>query len=191
MTIFNASIVASADDAAENNNTVTIDGSVVNCNGSDQYILLRFLNVTIPGGSTINAATLNLYFTSSSWDDPDVTIHCEDVANSAAATTATSNLSSRPRTTAGTVWNVTGLGVGYETTPDFAPSVQEVTDRPDWQSGNALSAIIKGNDSASLMRIRAVDDGSGNVATISIDYTAPVASGGPVKFMYYAQVIAG
>lgn len=178
MTIFSTTITASADDAQEASGTVTIDGGALNANSTTGYTGLRFQNVTIPPGSTINTASLNVYLTSGSFDDPDITIYAEDTDDAAAFTTASNNISSRTPTTANTVWNVGSLSTGVKTSPDFAAVIQEIIDRGGWSSGNDLAIIYVGNDASSLMRIRAFDAGGGDYATLNIDYTAGSGGGG-------------
>lgn len=179
MTAFSTTIAASADDAAESAGTVTIDGSALNCGATNQYLGFRFLNVTIPAASTINTATISVYFTSGSFDDPDVTIYANDVDDAATFSTASNNISSRALTTAAATWTASGVGVGVETSPDLAAVVQEVISRGGWASGNDLAIIFKGN-STNPMRLRALDAGGGDYATINIDYTAG-GGGGPTQ----------
>jgi hypothetical protein len=171
MATFSATITASADDAQEAGGTVTIDGGALNANSTTGYTGMRFQNVTIPAGSTINTATLNVYLTSGSFDDPDITIYAEDTDDAAAFTTSANNLSSRTPTTANTVWNAASIGTGVKTSPDFAAVIQEIIDRGGWTSGNDIAILYVGNDASSLMRIRAYDAGGGDYATLNIDYT--------------------
>lgn len=178
MTIFSATITTSSDDAQETGGTVTIDGGALNANSTTGYTGFRFQNVTIPAGSTINTASLNVYLTSGSFDDPDITIYAEDTDDAATFTTAASNISGRTPTTANTVWNVTNLTTGVKTSPDFAAVIQEVIDRGGWSSGNDIAIIYVGNDASSLMRVRAYDAGGGDYATLNIDYTAGSGGGG-------------
>lgn len=173
MATFSATIIASADDAVETAGTVDITSSAININAATSYGGWRFQNVTIPQGSTINTCTMDLYFTSGSFDDPDVTIWAEDTDDAAAFTTGASNISGRTPTTATASWDVGGVGVGLETTVDFSAVVKEVVDRPGWASGNDLVVIMKGDDAGTLMRVRTYDSGSGDYGTINIDYTAP------------------
>ena len=178
MTNFSATITTSADDAQEAGGTVTLDGGALNANSTTGYSAFRFLNVTIPPGSTINTASLNVYVTSGSFDDPDVTIYAEDTDDAATFTTASNNISSRTPTTANTVWNVGSISTGVKTSPDFAAVIQEIVNRGGWSSGNDLALIYVGNDASSLMRVRAYDAGGGDYATLNIDYTAGGGGGG-------------
>lgn len=175
MTLFSATIVASADDAQEAAGTVTIDGGALNANNATGYIGLRFQNVTIPAGATINTATMDVYLVSGSFDDPDVTIYGHDTDDAGAFTTSSNDISGRTATTATASWDASGLGTGVKTTPDFASVIQEIVDRGGWASGQDIVIILKGDDAGTLLRIRAYDSGSGDYATIDIDYTAAAA----------------
>ena len=171
MTTFSTTISQSSDDAQEAAGTVTIDGGALNANSATGYFGVRFNNVTIPQGATINTATMDLYFTSGSFDDPDVTIYGEDVDDAATFTTAASSISSRAATTATASWDAASVGTGVKTSPDFASVVQEIVNRAGWASGNDMVIIFKGDDASTLMRVRAYEAGGGDYATIDIDYT--------------------
>jgi hypothetical protein len=171
VTIFNAAIAASADDAQQATTTVAITGVTIIVDGAGNWLGFRFQNVTIPQGSAINAATMSVYVQSGATDDPDVDIYCEAADNAATFAATANNISNRARTTAKTNWTAANIGTAWRTTPDFAAVVQEVTDRAGWASGNALAVIFDGL-SASALRVRAYDNGA-EYATITIDYTAP------------------
>lgn len=187
MPTFTATVNASANDADQAGSTMDITGSALNANSATQYVGYRFTNVTIPAGSTITAATLNVEVYSGSYDDPDVTIYADDSDSAAAFTTTANDISGRTQTTATTAWNATAIGTGIKTTPDFKTSVQEVIDRAGWASGNAMAIIYKGN-SGSAIRTRAWDAGTGSPAEISITYTAPAGGGQPPRTMHQTRL---
>jgi hypothetical protein len=56
--------------------------------------------------------------------------------------------------------------------------IQEIVDRAGWNSGQDMVTIFKGDDAGTLLRIAAYDGGTGNYATLNIDYTEP--SGGDI-----------
>lgn len=172
MATFSATIIASADDAQEQAGTVVIANANNTATAATHYLGFRFQNVTIPAGSTISAATLDVETTSVSFDDPDFNIHCENVDDAATFTNAANNISSRTLTTANTVWTATSIGVGVRTSPDFASAVQEVIDRAGWASGNDLNVILDGRSASTNLRVRAYDGGTGTYPTLNITYTA-------------------
>lgn len=170
MATFNTAIAASTDDADQAAGAVTTNATTLNANATSQYIGLRFLNVTIPQGATISAATLNVYFTSASFDSPNVLIYAEDVDDAATFTTGANDISGRTLTTANVAWNASNIGTGSKTSPDIATVIQEIIDRPGWASGNDIVIIIKGNSASSAMRI-ATYDSANPEAQINITYS--------------------
>lgn len=186
MAIFTKAIAASADDGFESSGTMDVTGNVININGPSMLGFWRITDVAIPPGSTINSATLALNFISGSFDDPNVTIYCEDVDDGAALTATTNDISGRTLTTASTTWNAGGIGTGIKTSPSFASSVQEVIDRGGWANENSLDVIFAGN-SGSSFRVSTWDS-TNPEAEITIDYTPPASSGATVKAMYYARL---
>lgn len=186
MTIFTTAIAASADDAYESSGSMDLTSGLILVNTANRRGGWRFTNITIPPGSTINSATIEFYITSGSYDDPNVTIFCEDVDDAAAFTTTTNDISSRALTSASTPWIASDVGTGAHSTPSFASSVQEVIDRGGWASGNDLVVIITA-DSSSTLRVASWDSANPE-AVITIDYTAPTGSGAPVKAVYYARL---
>lgn len=182
MTVFNASVTASADDAQESSGTVVIDGTNLNANAATQLSAVRFQNVTIPPGSTINSAYITINITSTSFDDPAVTIRGNGEANPAAFNTTASHLTDRFKTSASVAWTDTGLGAGAENTPSLVSLVEEIIAISGWASGNAMAFYFTGSASSSL-RFNAYDNGSG-IPSITIDYTAPSGGGQPRRTMH-------
>ena len=70
----------------------------------DQLIGMRFQEVSIPAGATINAAVLEFFPSEIRSDDIDVTIFGELIGDSPAFTTANSDLSGRTPTAASANW---------------------------------------------------------------------------------------
>ena len=186
MATFNATITASADDARQDGTTVVITGTNITIDTATRYGGLRFQSVTIPQASTISAATLTVTVPSLSFDDPDVTIWGDDRADALAFTTGASNISSRSATTATVTWSASSIGTGAKTSPSLVTIIQEIVDRGDWVSGNALALILKGN-STNPLRFNAYDGGGADYATLDVTYTAPSAGGVTTKTMYYAR----
>lgn len=171
MTLFSAQIAASADDAQQSADTVTLGDNNINISATTQYGGFRFNNVTIPAGATINSADITLTTYSDSYDDPDTTIYGEDIDDAPAFTTTTNNISGRTLTTASVAWTATNIGTANKASPDIKSIIQEIIDRPGWTSGNDIAIIIKGNSGTSTFRVRAYDYGSG-YPQLNIDYTA-------------------
>jgi hypothetical protein len=173
MTTLNLAITTGDDDAQETSGTMLLTGTSNNANNVSQYIGLRFQNVTIPQGSTINTAVLSCYLVSTSYDSPDTTIYGDNADNSAAFTTTASDISNRTATTATVAYTASNIGTGYKDTPDLSAVIEEITDRGSWSSGNALTLIITGDSAGSVYRIRSYEGDSAQAPTLAIDYTAP------------------
>ena len=171
MPTYSSTISASTDDADQSAGTVDLTGTTLNVNGTGQYAGLRFTNVTIPNAATINTATLDLEFTTTTHDDPDIEIYAEDTDDAATFAASSNNISSRTPTTATTTWTATSIGTGVKTTPSIAAIIQEIINRPGWTSGNDIAIILHGLSSSSFVRLRTLNAGTGSPATLNIDYT--------------------
>lgn len=172
MAEFTASVAASEDDAQESAGTMALSASVLNANATTQSSGMRFTDVTIPPGSAITAATLDLYLVTGSYDDPDVTIRGEDTDDAAAFSETDDDITGRDTTAASVTWTASNVGTGTRTTPDFAAVVQEIVDRPGWASGNALVVLIAGNSSSSALRWASFDSAN-PPAELNVTYTPP------------------
>lgn len=166
-------------------------------NTTDKYWNgFRFLNVTVPQGSTINSAIFDLYSAQvTGGTTAKVIYYGNAVDNATTFDTSTEKPQSKTRTTATvtkdytvSTWTAT-LGFGAETV-DLAPVVQEIVNRAGWASGNALVIIGFDNGSSNTNYIghstydRATDRG----AKLTIDYTPP-GSGIPNKAVIVRQAI--
>ena len=70
--------------------------------------------------------------------------------DSATFTTATKNISSRPRTAASVSWTPVAWSIVQERgpnqqTPDLSGVLQEIVARPGWVSGHAIVVIVTGS----------------------------------------------
>jgi hypothetical protein len=147
-------VTASPDDAEERADSNVGRGStdleLVFDQGGNQTVGMRFNGVDIPPGANITSAYIQFQVDETSSDLTSLTIRGEDVDNAAIFTTATRNISSRPRTTAAVSWSpapwsTVGEAGPDQQTPDIASVIQEVVNRPGWSSGNSLVIIITGS----------------------------------------------
>lgn len=154
----------------------------------------RFQNVTIPKGSTIDSAFLQLYAHEDESDQAIVKVYAEAIDNSPMFTESEA-LDDRTWTTTYLDWDITEPWTMWEPyrSPDLSAVIQEVIDRPGWESGNAFTLFMTGQDQgASLLdnardfesfeNIEDPDDGGDGlhhperVPKITIYYTAPSTS---------------
>ena len=160
---------------------VDVTGGALNANAATQYIGLEFVDASFADlkGTTITNAYLELYYTSGSFDSPDVTIYGHDADYSSAFLGATYEISGMAQTTAGVTWSASDIGTGWKTSPDIKTVIQEIIDRAGWPlTGGGypplpyLTLIIKGNSSSSFIRIRSYDGDSSQAAKLTIEYEA-------------------
>jgi len=113
----------------------------------EQLVGLRFPGIAVPQGALITGATLE--FRTHAADTGACSLRIEGEAADDAAPFAASagNLSARARTAAHADWTVPGWQtIGKQrASPDLAPVLQELVDRPGWQSGNAAAFLISGS----------------------------------------------
>lgn len=114
--------------------------------GVAQSVGLRFTNVTVPRGARITGAHID--FKASAADSGSLTLTVRGISadNTPRFTTANRNLSQRPTTTAAALWRPRPWEVGQAVrTADLSAIVQEIVNRPNWRSGNAMAFVISGD----------------------------------------------
>jgi hypothetical protein len=147
-------VALSSDDAEERTATgktsltssdleLTTDGSAV------QIVGMRFVGVAIPRAATIVNAYLQFKVDETSSAAASLTVQGQAADNAPTFTTATANISSRTRTLSSapwtpTAWPTVGVAGPDQRTPNIAPVIQEIVNRPDWASGNSLVILIRG-----------------------------------------------
>lgn len=182
MATVNLIVEQSSDDAQEaTGGAVTLDGEYPLANDVDEWLAVRFQNVTIPAGSTINTATLTMYATGTH-DDIHVDIYAED-GDAGTFTTDANNISGRSMTTGKADWDSDGVGAGDENVSVVTP-IQEVISGGNWASGYDLALILDAQASCDFS-FWAYDVSDTNCPRLDIDYTAP--SGATTQFYHYAH----
>ncbi len=143
-----------------------------------QTIGIRFPNITIPPGSTVLSASIQLTSDASGSEVRQVTIYGEAIGNAPVYTNDPYNVSTRDRTTANSVWDIPpwtaeGLSGADQRTGELNTIVQEVLDRADWASGNAINFIIlytgpaiPDGASSGGRQTKSFDDGAAGVAPV-------------------------
>lgn len=147
------SIAESSDDAEESSSGVvsiySTDLEMVDDNGTQQIVGLRFANVSIPSGSTITSAYIQFQADEPSLDATDLTINGQLALVPDTFTTSVFGISSRPLTSA-TVswapppWNTAGARGVEQRSADLTAIVQEVIDQPGWLQNNPVAFIVGG-----------------------------------------------
>lgn len=121
---------------------------------NELHMGLRFVDVTIPQGATIDSAFIifHAHEGKSAADVAIMNIVCEatDDALTFDETNFNDNylLTDRPATSAVVNWTVAEEWIIWQAyrTVDLSPIVQEVINRPGWTSGNAIAFIFNATD---------------------------------------------
>ena len=163
---------------------VNQDGSSLNLNSTtlwlgnaasttSSYTALRFTNLNIPPGATINSARLQVYASQNSWINLNMTLAAEATGNSAAFSAGSPPAqrlltSQQVSHNSNTQW----LANTWYTLDEMGPVIQEVINRPDWQSGNHLAIIVRGSGSAWARKFISTFDSSAiNAPKLIVSYT--------------------
>jgi K319L-like, PKD domain len=117
--------------------------------GSPQTVGLRFASIAIPQGSAIIGAYVQFRVDNPTSGATTLAIRGQASDNAATFTTATANISSRPRTAATATWSppawtTVGATGSAQRTADLSLVIQEIVNRAGWSEGHALALIITG-----------------------------------------------
>ncbi len=141
---------------------------------------VRFANVAIPAGATIQTAKVQ--FTAAANDNvqTDLTIAAETSVAAATFSAADNDLSGR--TVGGSIaWSVptwaTGVAGTDQQTPELKTIIQALVDQPGWSSDSAVVLRIQGTGARTA---RAFDGNPDRVAVLSVTYDASVVATLPV-----------
>jgi PKD repeat protein len=192
-TTFERRVAASSDDAEESaTGTLVLTSSDLELvfDGSNQWVGLRFTNVTIPRGAPVTRAYLQFEAKEAQSEVTSLTIRGQAADNPVTFSTS-STVSTRSRTTASATWAPAAWGVLNEAganqrTPDLSPVVQEIVNRPGWASGNAMVILINGTGHRTAWSFEGVPTGAPLLHIESgttpppppLTNTAPVVSAG-------------
>jgi hypothetical protein len=162
---------------------LVLDGSTV------QTVGMRFTGVTVPRGAAITNAYVQFEVDEVTTGPANLTFQAQAADNPPGFTTASGNISARPRTTAAVGWippawptaRARGLD---QRSPDLATVIQEIVSRPNWGSGNAVVLILTGSGTRLA---EAFEGGAARAPVLHIEFgtgtgpvnTAPVVDGGP------------
>jgi phosphatidylinositol-3-phosphatase len=114
----------------------------------DQVIGMRFPGVAVPNAATITHAYIEFTVKETTWTDPTgLTLRALAADNPSTFGRAAFDVSSRPTTLSSVLWKSipqwATLGAKVQT-PELAPILQEVVNRPGWAAGNALGIVVSG-----------------------------------------------
>jgi len=141
---------ADAQEAADG--AVSLDGTELDVGadsgGDSTTVGLRFTGVQVPKHAAILSAHIQFASSSAAVEEAVFGIHAQASGDAPAFAASTGNLTSRPRTGVGVSWVPVSWDAGVEgmdqRTPNLAGIVQELVDREDWSSGNAVVFLVNG-----------------------------------------------
>lgn len=138
---------------------------------------LRFLNVTIPQGATINSAFIRFVALSTKNPTVDTQIQGVDEDNTAQFDVSPDPQDTpynRTKTTAVVQWDgaVSHTANANLDSPDITSIVQEIVDRVGWSSGNAMGFYLSddGSGSGEYLSVYEYASDSAKVAILMVDY---------------------
>ncbi|MEZ4656465.1 MAG: metallophosphoesterase [Caldilineaceae bacterium] len=179
-------IAHSADDAEESasGNVLLTNGDLelVDDNSSRQTVGLRFDAMPMPQGATISNAYIQFTVDEPNTQNTSLLIQGEAVDNSLRFNWYAGNVSNRPRTAASVAWtpaawSTVGQAGTAQRTPNLAPVLQEIVNRPGWVKGNALTLIVTGSGVRTAMSF---DGNAAGAAVLHIEFDTAPPSGAPV-----------
>lgn len=184
MTTINPAVGASANDAKwglfygdadyANDSADLWVGNRINGAREDFSIALRFTNVTIPQGATIDAAYVTLRGENTdSTSGLIASIWAADADNQSMPADYDA-CEALTRTTATASWTDPAVTSGSNiNTPSIATVIKEVVDRAGWASGNALVVCIENNQSSDgvYRSFHSYDSNSSYAPVLHIEYT--------------------
>lgn len=173
------SVSSGADDVNEQGSKFSTSGSIPLGGDANNYSGFRFSNVAIPANAQIYQAYIEVYSPTSSWISVNYRMWGEATGNSSPFTSS-SKPSLRVPTESWLPYSpeVHWSANTWHKLPIVTPIVQEIVNRSDWQSGNAMSFVTRGlGTKFATTNIRSTDQNASQAPRLVIQY---VSSGQPV-----------
>jgi len=188
-------------------NTLNSSGNQSQVGDNEEYIntssYMRFTNVAIPSGATIDTANIVVVSSNGAYDGgatPSGSLKGRKLANCPQITTITNynDTTTYPRTTANVTWWPTSANWGTNTnrtSPELKTVVQEIVDLGGWASGNAIQIewhyINNGwygsadEYTSDFRYFYAYEHATYNPPILNVEYTGGTAAGNP--WWYYRK----
>jgi hypothetical protein len=167
-------VAANSDDAEESDSgNVRLSSSDLELvfDSSNQTVGIRFTGVTVPRGAKITNAYVQFQVDETGTDAASLTIAGVAADNVATFSSASKDISSRPRTSRSVSWvpppwPTKGAAGRDQRTPNLASVIQEIVNRPGWSGGNALALVITGTGRRTA---DAYESGAGSAPLLHIE----------------------
>lgn len=185
-----ATILTNNDDAEEHKDDGSVDLTssdlelgveewVWPLSDEDQWVGLRYDDLAIPQGATITNAYIQFTADSDESNAANLSIFVEDVDNSDTFQSTDDELSSRVKISNSISWIVNGWTDGdaglTEQTPNIMSLIQQIINKPTWQSGNAITIFIDGTGTRSAYS-RDTDANKSPKLIVEFSYNSPLTS---------------
>ncbi|HIQ05341.1 MAG TPA: hypothetical protein EYH31_06550 [Anaerolineae bacterium] len=143
-------VAASTDDTSvkveDNENRVDWANVRMGSTGSTYFAGFRFANVDIPPHAQIQKARLDLTYVWGSGAPIDLVISGEATGDASDFSTDNDRADLRPRVGISVTWHLPTQPETFFSSPDIAPVVQQIVNRPDWAAGHALNIFVANGD---------------------------------------------
>ena len=138
-----------------------------------QTVGMGFNGVTIPKGSTIGNAYVQIQVDEVSTNAASLMIRGQGIDDAPTFTSSGGEISSRERTTVSVGWTpppwpTVGESGLDQQTPDISSVIQETVNRPGWTSSNSLVIIITGTGTRTA---EAYDGNQAGAPILHVEYT--------------------
>ena len=144
----------------------------------DQWVALRYSDLNIPQSASISNAYIQFTSNENQSNPAAIAVYGENIDDASTFTGSNYNVSFRSRTSATVNWIpsswITDASGATEQTPDITSIVQEIVNRPGWQSGNAMAFIFDGSGTRSAYS-RDEDLSKSATLHITFQYQSPNA----------------
>lgn len=175
-TILEVRVSQDADDAEEDQSSGSVSDSSSDLelvyDGGLQYVGMKFRNITIDQGAVITSAYIEFEVDDTNNQDPAVTIfYGEDTDDAPDFSGSNGDISGRTPTSATVTWSSippwSPISAKYQT-PDLAPIIQEIVNRPGWSNGNSI--VIVASPGSGRRSAEAHDGEPANAPLLHIEY---------------------
>lgn len=195
MTAFTKSVAASADDGVElvgitydNTESITGAAGVGNISDLTMHSGMRFNNVTIAQGSTIDSATITLYNQTSTLGGTFSARWYAWAADDAGQFVDAGNMPSTvTKTTAFASFTREGAGTPSTVAHTITSVIQEIINRAGWVSGNDINLIAFDNGSQTDTYDFFDSYDIGTPALLTVNYSAGGGSTSVAVFMNHLK----
>lgn len=177
-------VIGSRDDASEISGVVNTNANqVILSQGTNTvYSGFRYQDINIPQGAVITRAFVRFTSAGLNTTTTHFTIAAHATGNASEFSSASNNISSRPRSVNQVIWDSANAWPNFDdniNTPDITPIIQEIVNRPDWCGGNSLALILETTNMAAGSNRQAFsdDDGSSRSPQLVITYDESTANG--------------